>query len=440
MPTPPMEEWKYLEAHAAVARYGSVSGAATAMGIARGTMEKRYNHALDAGLGDVRTDIKALANPRLGMRGRLTKAPPPAPEDFVVTRHSAETDQDGNVRRQWTGSKPPPGDHFLPIHGHVIKGESALVDAEGRTLAKWVKTREGASVHLAEALREAFSEFSGLMPNTPPPTATLSDLLTLYPVPDLHLGMYSWAKETGEDYNIDVATSVAMQGIDHLIGQSLPSEKAIILVLGDYLHADSQKNVTPASGHQLDVDGRRPKVYRAGVDLLMRMVERAKARHASVDVVIIPGNHDPDSALTITVALSIAYSADQRVTVSDGPNTVWYYRFGRVLLGATHGDKMKPDAMAMMLAHDCPQEWGYTWHKHFYFGHIHHQTAREVGPVIVESFNSPAARDAHSHGSGYRSGRAMTAITFHREGGEIGRHKRSIATNKRRVRVKAVTS
>lgn len=445
MATPPISREKYMAAHRAVAQYGSVSGAAAALGVPEPTLGKQYRRALQNGEPDVRHSPKAIGHPAFGKTRKanpaaLPPAPPPAPPGFVVSRHSAQTDADGKLERQWIGSKPPPGEAFKPLDGHVIKGESALVDAEGRTLARWIKTKEGPSAHLAEALREAFAEFAGLVPPSSPPETVAGELLTIYPVPDLHLGMYAWGRETGEDYDVALATATAMRCLDSLIGQSLPSEQAIILVLGDYLHADSQKNTTPASGHQLDVDGRRPKVYRAAVDLLMRMIERAKAKHAAVEVVIVPGNHDPDSALTITVALSIAYSGDPRVSVPDGPHTVWYHRFGRVLFGATHGHTMKPDRMAMMLAHDCPAEWGYTWHKHFFFGHIHHETAKEVGPVRVESFGTPAARDAYAHGSGYRANRAMTAITFHRDNGEIGRHRHAVLPPRRRVRVKALAS
>lgn len=428
MPTPRISRALAEEAHAHVAAHGSIEHAAKALGANPNMLRGRYYAAIERfGMDEVRHSV-----PR-----PLAFAQPPAPDGFVVSGHSAQTDADGNVERQWTRSKPAPGEPFTPIEGHVIKGESALVDGEGRLLARWIKTKEGPSAHLAEALREAFAEFEGLVPAVPPPEVADVELLTLYPVPDLHLGMYAWGRETGEDYDIAIATARAVEGIDYLIGQSLPSARAIILVLGDYLHADNQKNATPMSGHQLDMDGRRMKVYRAGVDLLMRMVERAKAKHQAVEIVVIPGNHDPDSALTITVAMSLAYSADDRVTVADGPNSVWYCRFGRVLFGATHGHTMKPDRMAMMLANDRPEDWGQTWHKHFFFGHVHHKTAEEVGPVQVESFGTPASRDAYAHGAGYRASRYMTAITFHRERGEVGRHRRAVLPKKSRVRVKA---
>lgn len=90
---------------------------------------------------------------------------------------------------------------------------------------------------------------------------------------------------------------------------------------------------------------------------------------------------------------------------------------------------MKPDRMAMMLATDRPRDWGETDHRHFFFGHIHHETAKEVGPVRVESLTSPAAKDAYAAAGGYRSNRSVNAVTFHTEDGEVCRHRVNIRGN-----------
>jgi hypothetical protein len=80
----------------------------------------------------------------------------------------------------------------------------------------------------------------------------------------------------------------------------------------------------------------------------------------------------------------------------------------------------------MMLAADRPQDWGATTYRHMFFGHVHHEHAREVGPVRVESFQAPAARDAWATQAGFRSGRSLSAITFCQQRGEIGRHRVNI--------------
>jgi hypothetical protein len=62
----------------------------------------------------------------------------------------------------------------------------------------------------------------------------------------------------------------------------------------------------------------------------------------------------------------------------------------------------------------------------FYFGHIHHETVKEIGGVRCESFQTLAAKDAYAITGGYRSGQSLTSITHHRSAGEIGRHRINI--------------
>jgi hypothetical protein len=101
----------------------------------------------------------------------------------------------------------------------------------------------------------------------------------------------------------------------------------------------------------------------------------------------------------------------------------WFYRFGKVLLGATHGDTVKHDQLLGVMAADQAENWGQTKHRYFYTGHVHHQSVREYPGLICESFRTLAAKDAYAAGHGYRAGRDMVAIIHHREHGEVERHR-----------------
>ena len=320
------------------------------------------------------------------------------------------------------------GEVFAIPAGHKVKGVSALVDAEGRETLKWVKTTAEAvePTAIVEAVKLALADVAPA-PIIPAPLAADADLLTVYPLADLHLGMHAWGREVGQNYDLKIAAARAREMAADLIGQSRPSRHAVILGLGDFFHMNDQSNMTPRSGHLLDVDGRWPKVLATGVRLAMDMIELAAAKHDRVHVRFLPGNHDPDATVALTVALSVFYAGNDRITIDDDPGLHFYHRFGSVLLGATHGHTMKPDRMAMMLVTDRQEDWGATRHKHMFFGHIHHESAREVGPVRVESFNTIAAKDAYAHGGGYRAGQALNALTFHRERGEVGRHRVNIS-------------
>jgi hypothetical protein len=299
---------------------------------------------------------------------------------------------------------------------------------------RWVKTAAGSPDLVADAMAARFAAYAGAAPLLPMPAAANDDLLTIYPLADLHVGMYAWGAEAGDDYDVDIASDLVRSTVSALVAKSEPSRRAVILGLGDLFHQNDQKNTTPGSGHRLDVDGRWSRVFAAGAQMMTDVIELVAQRHEMVDVVLLPGNHDEDAAVCLRVALSLFYLSNERIRVYDRPGLHWFDRFGKCLFGATHGHTMKPDRMALMLANDRPQDWGETVHRSFYFGHIHHETVKEVGNVRVESFSTPAAKDAYSAGGGYRSGRAMSAITFHIDDGEIGRHRVNISGDWARVR------
>ncbi len=75
------------------------------------------------------------------------------------------------------------------------------------------------------------------------------------------------------------------------------------------------------------------------------------------------------------------------------------------------------------MACDRAEDWGQTKHRHWLCGHVHHSSVTEFPGVTVETFRTLAAADAYAAGHGYRAGRDMRAIVFHREHGEVERHR-----------------
>ena len=98
---------------------------------------------------------------------------------------------------------------------YVIKGESILYDAEGNIKLKWVKTKAEEEI-LHKAFKEAVQNIVEKLENKTldldikldVPKNTLKNEAVVYPLGDLHIGMFSWSKETGEDYDLNIAYNI----------------------------------------------------------------------------------------------------------------------------------------------------------------------------------------------------------------------------------------
>jgi hypothetical protein len=292
----------------------------------------------------------------------------------------------------------------------------------------WIKERAGVptAAELGEQLRAALD---GYIPPTAFPTApenTDKDLATVYIAADWHVGLLSWAKETKHNYDLKIGRATIQTAMSRLISSTPSSSQAVVLGLGDLLHSDNYDSMTSRSKNVLDVDGRYPRVLQAATELIMYTVDLALTKHASVLVRILPGNHDDQSALAVSLALSLYYKHNDRVSVDDDAGRFWWWSWGKVLLGATHGDKAKMRDLPLIMAARNPEAWGKAKFRHVYTGHIHKETGLEMNGVTVESFQTPVAPDAWHIAMGYGAGRSVSAITHHRDQGEIIRNKVNI--------------
>lgn len=306
--------------------------------------------------------------------------------------------------------------------GFEVTGVSTYRDGQ------WLKIRperETEQENLLTVCRELAEEFRGSIPEIPyyrAPLTTREDVVTAYPMGDPHIGMYAWAEEAGEKFNLEIAEQNLVSAADKLVSLAPESNVGLVINLGDYIHINDTSNKTPKSGHPLDVDGRLGEVLRCGVRTLCRIINRAAEKHKVVYVFSAYGNHDPTLTLLLQMILEAMYSENPRVKVEPSYQAFQYYQFGKVLLGITHGDKAKPDQLGQVMAADKPKEWGETRHRYWYCGHIHHTVTKEVPGCLVESFRTFAPRDNYAQSYGYRSRRDMKAIVLHKEHGEISRY------------------
>jgi len=308
--------------------------------------------------------------------------------------------------------------------GHVVKGASTLVGPDGEIKAQWIKTREDDRRYqsLLDAMAEISGSWLGMADPVPPPEATSDELLCIIPLGDPHVGLYAWAEETGADFDLATAERNLVTAVDHLVGLAPPAREGVLVNLGDFFHSDNAQNRTARSGHALDVDTRWAKVLSVGIRTMRRCIERMLARFESVRVICAIGNHDDHSSVMLATCLAQFFEREPRVAVDTSPAKFHWIRFGKNLIGVTHGDSIKMERLAGVMAHDRAADWGEAEHRYWYTGHVHSDRAIEAPGVVIESFRTLAARDAYAAGAGYRSGRDLKLDVLHRKYGRINRH------------------
>ena len=324
------------------------------------------------------------------------------------------------------GIAPEADMSHLAAEGFNVKGVSTLYDEDGQVKVQWVKTQNQGHTpeEIAEAFNECIADFTACPVSAPKELD--EDLLAVYPMGDPHIGMLAHRDESGEDFDLKIATRDLQRATKMLVDRSPPAENALVLQLGDFFHADDPTNKTARGGNALDVDGRWFKVLNVGIDLMIELVISALEKHKHVTVKNIMGNHDNNTSICLSLCMAKYFRNEPRVTVDTSPAKFWYFTFGKSLIGSTHGDTAKPEKLPGIMAADKPKEWGEAEYRYWYTGHIHNKQAMEFPGVLFESFRTLAGKDFWHSSMGYRSGRDMSCIIHHKDFGEIGRNTASL--------------
>lgn len=405
MPTPPLDPDLAREAYDAwIAHNHNATQAAASLGLPRTT----FNSRLEA--------IRAAA--RRGECGT-----DPVMPGFEITKVKTVEKGGKTVLRSITQSPSSEIEPFSVPDTHFLGKLTVQVEADGRASRRWVRVLPGANPELlAQKLLERFEDMNYSVPVIPAPSVFSDEYLNLVPLADLHMGLMTWAKETGENWDLKIAQRVYTQCINRLFARLPAAETCVILGGGDQMHADNNTNRTPTSGHTLDVDGRYDKVVEVTQDLFLDIISLALQRHAKVIVRLLKGNHDEHATTAIVGFLRGAFRNNPRVDIITSPSKFWHHQHGLTMLAATHGDQAKPKMMPGIMAARYPEIWGATRFRYAHCFHVHHRerVKDEPGGAIVDTYTSPAPQDAWHFGMGFISSRLFEAATYSKYTGWSG--------------------
>lgn len=372
MPQKPLTDDELLEALRIVSEYGSISEAARQLDINRETLQHRVNRARNK-------VARGMLDPELSTR---------VPE------------------------------------GHKVKGVSTLYREDGTIGLQWVKTdidQQRAEEAREAAIRAMCADIPREAP-TPPPSASLAALCSLYTLTDGHVGMLAWHREGGQDWDLQIAENTIVGCFAEAIRQAPASEMAIFNQLGDLLHYDSLTAMTPTSGHILDADGRFTKMVEVAVRVIRRIVALLLAKHSRVHIIMAEGNHDMASSVWLRTMMKALYENEPRITVDDSALPYYAFQWGEVMLAFHHSHLKRNfgDLRAHMAA-QFSQMWGATRKRYCHTGDKHHASEKDEMGMHIIQHPTLAARDAYAARGGWHSERNMSVITYHKAFGQVGR-------------------
>lgn len=248
-------------------------------------------------------------------------------------------------------------------------------------------------------------------------------------LPDLHVGKLSHAPEVGENYDLKLAHSIAIEATANLYAKAsvFPIEKILLPVGNDFYNVNNALGET-AGGTRQDEDGRWKKSFKAGLAVAVEQIEMLRGKTpGGIDVVIVQGNHDPERVYYLGCVLEALYHHTSDVRIDNTEPTRKYFRYGATLLGFTHGHAEKHDRLPLLMAGQRPKDWSETIHREWHLGHLHHRketryiAGKEDGPVVVRILPSLTPPDAWHAQQGYvGSKRGAEAYLYSKRHGYTG--------------------
>ena len=299
------------------------------------------------------------------------------------------------------------GDTSGSLVSHVLRENARLV----RRAAKKGFEQAAETEQRAQAIRDEIEALKAVAkeelvkirkPQDKIKAAKDTDLLLEIATPDLHVGKLSHPDETGRrPYDVKIAIATFKRALEALIERTSNFKfSEILLVVGnDLLNSDNPEGTT-TSGTAVSNDGRFYKTFWKTRTMMIEAIQRLR-EIAKVNVVVVPGNHDRNTAFFLGDSLECYFHGDPLVSVVNGPAPRKYVEWGNCLLSFCHGDEGKRSDYGFLMAAEKPEAWGRTKFREVHTGHFHKLTTEEEHGVRVRVLSALTEADAWHAAQGY---------------------------------------
>lgn len=245
--------------------------------------------------------------------------------------------------------------------------------------------------------------------------------LFIFDPADIHIGKLCSAFEVGETYNNQIAVQRVLNGCNGLLNRlkGYNIDKVLFVIGNDILHIDNPKRTT-TSGTPQDTDGMWHSNFLIAKQLYVDIIEKLLSV-ADVHVIFNPSNHDYTNGFFLAQVIEAHFRNCEQVTFNCSISHRKYYVYGSNLIGTTHGDGAKTEALPLLMANES-KDWVNCKHKYFYIHHFHHKISKDYTSVCVESLRSPSGTDSWHHRNGYQfSPQAVEGFIHCKNNGQVAR-------------------
>jgi hypothetical protein len=170
---------------------------------------------------------------------------------------------------------------------------------------------------------------------------------------DPHLGMKAYTPAADLTWSIEETEEMSLAMTDDILEASslyAPFERILVVLGNDYMHADNVFHTTTAGTGQPEAESWHHVYVRAEL-LGIAMIDRLK-QVAPVKVIVVPGNHDRQSAFTLGRVWQAYYHNDRNVEVDCSASPYKFHHYGVNLLGFEHGHSVNANRLAALMANE----------------------------------------------------------------------------------------
>ena len=189
------------------------------------------------------------------------------------------------------------------------------------------------------------------------------------PIADLHLGLLSTDKTSGNEYNIQIAKDRCEQVISQILAR-INNEKfeKINLILGnDFLNSDNIAGTT-VKGTPQDGDLFWYEMTDSAVDIIIKTIN-SLISHAPIDVYSVYSNHDEQSMYGIMRMVQFYYKDDKNVKINATAMPRTYLQYGKSLIGLSHDIPLKRSLE--IITTEAKDKWSNSTHMYWILAHLH---------------------------------------------------------------------